>query len=185
MVNPPVLPATLPFTLGIAAELTYFTIQGFYGDVENPSGLGSSTQPTFPGVISATVTFFPRVPTGTALFLPDLDMQNGTTQDMAVPLAPIQGRIINGVLQTINRADTPDVQLLAYTSLIATAMAQQGLITPLVYDVQFSNVTFAGGPQVINNFAFNAPTIATTITLTDPLLERTAYAGPSVPFVLP
>lgn len=184
VVNAPVLPAQLPFTLGASAELTYFTIQGFYGDVENPLGLGSSITPLF-NLLSGTVTFFPRVPTGTALFLPDLDMLNGTTQDVAVPLAPIQGRIINGVLQTVNRADSPNVQLLAFSSLISTAMLLQGLGTVLWYDVMFTNVTYAGGkPQIINNFSFAAPTTATTITLSDPLLPRAAYAGPNIPYIL-
>ena len=59
------LPFVLPAQLGVTvAELTYFTITGFYGDIENPSGVGSSITPTF-GVVSATVTFFPRVPLGT------------------------------------------------------------------------------------------------------------------------
>jgi len=181
--NTPVLPATLPFTLGAANELVYFVVQGFYGDIENPVGTGSSIQPNF-GIISGTVTFFPRVPNGTTLFIPDLDMQNGMTQDVAVPLAPIQGRIIAGQLQTINRSDSPNVELLACNTLVSTAMSQQNLGS-LIYDVQFSNVTFAGGPQVINNFAFSAPSSATTITLSDPTLARLAYAGPNTPFVLP
>jgi hypothetical protein len=135
-------------------------------------------------VISATVTFFPRVPTGTTLFIPDLDTGEGFALDTGVPLAPIQGRIIAGQLQTINRADSPDVQLLAYSSIIATAMTQQGLGSSLIYDVQFANVTYAGGPQVINNFGFEAPATSTTITLTDPALSRLGYAGPNTPFVL-
>jgi hypothetical protein len=184
MPNFPILPATLPFTLGLANELTYFTVQGYFGDVENPIGSGIGIAPNF-GVVSGTVTFLPRLPPGTTLFIPDLDMQNGMAQDVAVPLPPIQGRIINGTLETINRADSPDVQLLAYSSIVATAMTQQGLGNQLIYDVQFSNVTFAGGPQVINNFGFAAPTSAVTITLTDPLLPRLLYAGPTKPFILP
>jgi hypothetical protein len=184
MVNYPVLPATLPFTLGLSNELTYFTVQGFFGDVENPLGSGNTIEPLF-GDVNGTVTFFPRVPLGATLFIPNLDMQNGMAQDVAVLLAPIQGRIIAGVLQTINRADSPNVQLLAYNTIVATAITQQGFPTPLFYDVQFSNVTFAAAEQVITNFGFAAPTGATTITLTDPLLPRTLYLGPNTPYVLP
>ena len=184
MPNFPVLPATLPFALGLANELTYFVVKGAYGDIENPLGTGTGIQPAF-GIVSASVTFFARIPSGVTLFIPDLDMQNGMAEDVALSFPPVQGRILGGQLKTINRTDTETVELIACSSVISTALSQLGLGTSLIYDVQFSNVTFAGAPQVINNFAFTAPTTATTITLSSPTLTRLPYAGPSRPFVLP
>lgn len=185
MPNLPVLPATLPFVLGLANELTYFQIIGYYGDIENPPGTDGTIQPSF-GVVNGTVTFFPRVPQGTVLFIPDLDTGKGFALSTGVPLAPIQARIINGQLQTINRAQTPMVELLAFSNIISAAMSQQNLGTALIYDVQFSNVTYdLGAPQIISNFAFAAPTSNITVTLTDPALARLPYAGPNAPFILP
>ena len=52
--------------------------------------------------------------------------------------------MINGLLQTINRADSPNVQLIAFDSNISTAFTNQGLGGSLLYDVQFANVDYAG-----------------------------------------
>jgi hypothetical protein len=85
----------------------------------------------------------------------------------AVPMAPITARILNGELQTIDQNNTPKVQLLANSSVIG--------LSSLIYDVSFTKVVYAGAAQILNNFAFTAPTTATTIDLTDPALTRLAY----------
>ena len=86
----------------------------------------------------------------------------------ALAIAPITARILNGQLQTINQPDTPNIQLLANTSVL-------GLSKPLIYDVAFTNVVYAGNNQVLNNFAFTAPTTNAVINLTDPTLTRLPY----------
>jgi hypothetical protein len=86
----------------------------------------------------------------------------------ALAIAPIQARILSGQLQTIDQADTPNIQLLANTPVL-------GLSKPLIYDVAFTNVVYASSAQVLNNFAFTAPTSSTTVNLTDPTLTRLPY----------
>jgi hypothetical protein len=85
----------------------------------------------------------------------------------ALALAPVQARIYQGELQTIDQADTPNIQLVANTAILG--------LTTLIYDVAFSNVVYAGNAQVLKNFAFTAPTTATTIDLGDPTLTRLPY----------
>lgn len=91
------------------------------------------------------------------------------TANTALAIAPIQARILNGQLQTIDVADTPNVQLLANTAVL-------GLGTTLIYDVAFTNVVYASNAQTISNFAFVAPTTNTTVDLGDPALTRLPYA---------
>jgi hypothetical protein len=179
------LPLTLPFQLGLVNELTYFGITGAYADIENPPLIGGNLQPTT-GIVSALVTFFARVPQGFTVFVPTLDMGNGYAADTALEFAPIQARVIDGLLQTIDQLDSPGLELVANSSLVSTSLLAQGVNGGnLVYDVQFSNVTFAGGQQIINNFAFQAPTTNTPIILSDPNLPRLPYSGPSAPYVMP
>jgi len=85
----------------------------------------------------------------------------------ALAIAPILARILEGELQTIDVADTPNVQLLANTAIL-------GLST-LIYDVAFSDVVYAGAARVLTNFAFTAPTTSTTIDLGNPALTRLPY----------
>lgn len=85
----------------------------------------------------------------------------------ALAIAPVQARIYLGELQTIDQANTPNIQLLANSAVL-------GLST-LIYDVSFTNVVYASAAQVLSNFAFTAPTTSTTIDLGDPTLTRLAY----------
>jgi hypothetical protein len=87
----------------------------------------------------------------------------------ALAIAPVQARIYEGQLQTIDQADTPNIQLLANSTILG--LAPDGLI----YDVAFTNVVYAGNAQVLSNFAFTAPTTSTTIDLGDPNLVRLEY----------
>jgi hypothetical protein len=82
-------------------------------------------------------------------------------------IAPIQARIYEGELQTIDQADTPNIQLLANSSILG--------LTSLIYDVSFSDVVYSSAAQVLSNFAFTAPTTNTTIDLSDPTLTRLQY----------
>jgi hypothetical protein len=82
-------------------------------------------------------------------------------------LAPIMGRIYDGELQTINQAGTPNIQLVANSSVLG--------LTSLIYDVSFTNVVYASAAQVLKNFAFTAPTTASVIDLSDPTLTRLEY----------
>lgn len=85
----------------------------------------------------------------------------------SISIAPVTARILSGELEVINQGDTPNVQLLANTAPIGLAS--------LIYDVSFTQVIYAGASQVLSNFAFTAPTSATTVDLTDPALTRLAY----------
>lgn len=92
--------------------------------------------------------------------------------DTAIALPTITARIFNGVLSTIDRVDTPGIEL-------ASNIADFGLSGDLIYDVAFSKVTYNGVAQVIAPFAFAAPADATAVVLSDPLLVRLAYQKPS------
>jgi hypothetical protein len=179
------LPATLPFQLGLVNELVYFGVTGSYFTIDNPPLAGGVIQPTF-DIVSALVTFFARVPAGYQVYIPTLDFQNGYAADASVSFAPIQARILNGVLETIDQDDSVGVELVANSSLISASLTAQGIQGgSLIYDVQFSNVTYAGSIQILNNFAFQAPTTNTPIILSNPALPQLPYAGPSSPYVLP
>ena len=90
--------------------------------------------------------------------------------DTAISLPPLTARIFEGVLSTIDYADTPGFNLVANTGLNFTE--------DLIYDVTFSNVTFNGSSRYLAPFAFVAPTSATTVSLTNPSLERMSYQAP-------
>jgi len=97
------------------------------------------------------------------------------SKDSAVAIPARKGRIWNGTLSTINVVDSPKVQLVADSA----ALALQDLgYTHLIYDVQFSSVSYNGGNQKVNNFAFVAPTDNTEVCITDPDLRRLDYQGP-------
>jgi hypothetical protein len=148
-------------------ELTYFTATGHWYDIEAPATSGSTNQPQFL-VISAFVTFTPRLATGTVEYITNLDIGGGIGANVGLAIAPITARILNGELQTINQADTPGVQLIANTAILG--------LSSLIYDVSFTSVVYASGAQTLTNFAFTAPTTATTIDLTSPTLTRLPYA---------
>lgn len=147
-------------------ELIYFTTTGHWYDIEAPSTSGNTNTPQFV-VISAFVTFTPRLKPGTVVYVPNLDLGNDTSANTGVAIAPITGRILQGELQTINREDTPDLQLLANSPILG--------LDQLIYDVSFSNVVYASAGRTITNFAFTAPTDASTVDLTDPALQRLTY----------
>jgi hypothetical protein len=157
-------------------NLTYFTVAGNWFDVEAPTTSGSTNTPAV-NDINAFVTFTARLKPGTVAYVSNLDqtISGGTGQaNTAVAIAPVTARILDGELSVINRADTPNVQLVANTPVL-------GLSAPLVYDVAFTNVTYAGSTQTLLNFAFTAPTAATTIDLTDPTLTRLPYDPTNYP----
>ena len=157
-----------------ANELTYFTVQGHWYDVEAPDTSGSTNALQFL-VISGFVTFTPRLRPGTVVYIPNLDLDGGTTSaNTALAIAPVTARILQGELQTIDRTDVPELQLLANDANVSASLSAQG-VNSLVYDVSFSNVVYASAGQTLNNFAFTAPTTATTVDLTDPAFERLAY----------
>lgn len=169
----------------MSADLTWFTVEGEYLDVENPTTNGSTTQPTI-NTVSGFVTIFPRIPAGSVLYISNFDLTQtagGTgAASTALALPPIQCRILSGVLQTIDRDNAPTIQLVANTSIISNALINQGLVSSgdLFYDVQYTFVTYAAAPQQIVDFAFLAPTTTgQTVSLTDPSLTRYPYEGPA------
>jgi hypothetical protein len=171
-----------------ATELTYFTVTGFYYDIESPLTGGTTNADQFNGLTGAYITFWPRVPAGFTVLVTDLDLGSGNTGSTSISLPPITGRVMGTVVNgspvwelcAINTADTPGIQLLANTTPISSYLTAQSIQSgSLIYDVQFTQVTFAAENQSINNFAFTAPTTNTTICITDPSLETLPYAGPA------
>lgn len=130
----------------------------------------------------STVTFTDTGSAGTSASPPGSNTAE-LTQNTAVALAPIQGRIYEGSLSTIDQADATGVQLLANTTAISSSLVSQDLPSTasglaagtLVYDVSFSNVVYANNTQVLKNFAFTAPTTNTVVDLGDPTLTRLEY----------
>jgi hypothetical protein len=91
-------------------------------------------------------------------------------------IAPVTARILEGELQTIDRTDVAELQLLANDTNVSASLTAQGVANgALIYDVSFSNVVYASAGQTLQNFAFTAPTSATTVDLTDPTMTRLAY----------
>jgi hypothetical protein len=176
--NPAQLPAILPFVLGQSSsinELTWFTVFGAVYDVENPNTLIDTITPQLLQV-SAFVDFFPGTqvasfPAGFTVLVPRLDHGDGTSGDTMVPLAPITARLINGQICAISAGDPQGQQLLANTAIL-------NLANPLYYHVRWRNVTFGGGVQVISNFAFLAPNVASIVDITSPSLTTVPYGGP-------
>ena len=150
-------------------QLTYFEVSAHYYDVEASDPAGSDNTPEI-NPIYGFVTFTARLKPGTILNVPDYGRPDvpQTVGLTGIALAPVQGRLFNGELSVIDRADTPNIQLVANTPIL-------GLSAPLLYDVAFTNVTYAGANRSITNFAFTAPTDTTPIDLTDPALARLPY----------
>ena len=159
-----------------AAELTYFPVTGFWYGLESPD-LGGTTNTLQFRVISGFVTFYPRLPNDFVANVGNLDIGGGTGQPTALGIPPVLARIYAGQLCTINRADTPGIQLLSNSAVIAN---QIRAVSPpgLIYDVSFSQVVYADAARTMSNFAFVAPTDTTTVCLTDPALIRLEYLGP-------
>lgn len=159
----------------MTVELTYFPVTGYWFDVEAPLSSGSSNVPQFL-VVSAFVTFTARVPVGWTAQIANLDIGGGTPGDVSLAIPPITGRIVDGQLVTINASDTPNVELLANSTPISTALTASG-ISSLIYDVSFTQVVYAGEPEVLQNFGFTAPTDTTSTCITDPALVRLPYVA--------
>lgn len=147
-------------------ELTYFPVNGHWYDVEAPITSGSTNAAQFL-VVSAFVTFTARLAPGTVEYISNLDLGSGASANVALAIAPIQARIWEGALATINQADTAGVQLLANSPILG--------LSSLIYDVAFTNVVYASQARVLSNFAFTAPTSSTPVDLSDPALTRLEY----------
>lgn len=157
-------------------SLTEFTVTAHYLTVVAPDGDSTGNGPLF-AYTDADVTFFPRVSAGFEARVTDLAIEDGsgsTTADTAVSLAPIQAKLLDGQLVSIDSANTPGVKLIACDDSIEAAL----LSTNLFYDVRFDPQT--RGDTVPTNFAFKAPTDASDVCLTDPDLDRQPYAGPEL-----
>ena len=155
--------------------LTYFAVTGYFFDVESALPGGTTSALQFEP-LSAFVSFYPRVPAGFTARVDNLDF-SGTPHDTALAIAPVLGRIYEGKLSTIDQSDTAEIKLLANSAAISSEIA---LVSSagLIYDVCFTDVTYAGAARVLTNFAFTAPVDTTAVNLTDPTLTRLTYAGP-------
>lgn len=102
---------------------------------------------------------------------------NEIIADAAIAIPTLTARIWNGVLSTIDVADTPGFQLVANSDALD--------LDTLIYDVTFSNVTYNGASQFMAPFAFTAPSYDETICLTDPTLTRLPYQQPSTTTWIP
>lgn len=147
-------------------ELEYFTVNGYFYDVQQPLAGGSTSEPQF-SIISGFVTFTPRLPA--TVYVANLDLGSDLGYDTALAVTPIIGQITGGQLCSIDIPDTPGVQLLSNTANLGLA----GLgISDLVYDVAFSSIVYAHQGYTLGNFAFVAPTDETPVNITDPTLTR-------------
>jgi hypothetical protein len=158
-----------------------FTVQADWANYDVPA-LSGSTNALVVGPVSAFIDFIPRLPAGFEAFVDNYDVHGdgSVARDTGVTITPLTARITNGQLATINVADSVGVSLIAsdpILGLAGRADAQPYLISgALVYDVRFRKVQYGGdNTEEISNFAFAAPTTATTITLTDPTLTRYPY----------
>lgn len=167
-------------------ELTYFPVTGYWYDVESPPLTGGSNQLQFQ-VISAFVTFWPGYidingapqvfPQGFTTLVENLDLGDQVGFDVAVALAPIQARILEGQLETIDHNNAAGLNLLANTDILN--LDGQGY-SQLIYNVQFTDVVYANNTQQLANFSFIASTDETALCITDPGMFRMPYGGPAV-----
>lgn len=165
-------------------ELAYFTATGFYYDIQAPDINSSTSAPQVAGLTGGFVTFTPRVPDGFTVLVDDLDLGSGNTGSTSISLPAITGRIMGTVVNgspvwelcAINTVDSPGIQLLANTTLISSYLSAQNITNgQLIYDVTFDLVTYAAQNRYIHEFAFVAPTSATTVCITDPTFETIEY----------
>ncbi len=156
-------------------SLTYFRVDAYVQDVEQPLPSGTTINPTIQDV-SGYVDFFPgdefgAIAGGLVVYVTDLDLGGGVHGDTELPIAPITGRLIEGRLTTVAIGDPVGVGLLANTAIL-------NLVDPLYYHVRWRNVTYGGVQQRLSNFSFEAPTTSTNIMLSSPGLARGDYRGP-------
>jgi hypothetical protein len=170
-------------TVGQSDDPVYFTVNGFYYAVQQVDQDSNTSTPNFTGMTGGFITFTPRVPEGFTI-LTYVSLGGGNIGTAAIALTPIQGRIIpvaagdEGTvwqLCAITVDDAVGVQLLANTPIVSDYLASQG-IDQLIYDVSFTQVTYAGDDQSVKPFAFVAPTFGTSVSITDPGFETVPYA---------
>lgn len=161
-------------------ELVYFTVTGFYIDVEQPSVTGDSNAPRLE-YVNGFIDFIPRVPQGFSINIAGLStVINGKleTLDTSISLATITARLHLGKVSTIDPTDIEGIKLLANSAEVKSQLSAADINDgELVYDVRFRNITYAGQVKVLRNFSFIAPEDDSPINLTDPALERGEYLG--------
>ena len=128
----------------MTTSLTYFdVVQPLVEDVQTNDSSGHSPEVH---TISGLVTFTPSV-----------NEIQSSALDATVLLRPIQGRIVNGVLCSID--GTVGIELVANTVALGI------LPEPLTYRVDYSKVVFDGGERSMRSFRFEAPEAAGTVDL--------------------
>jgi hypothetical protein len=156
-------------------QLAYFTATATILDVEQPNPDGTSVDPQLLDV-SAFVNFFPGTQTGVfpqgfGIQVANLDPTGaGSGVNAFVSLAPITGRLMGGQLTSIAINDPVGVGLLANSPFLD--------LSELFYHVQFTNVTFGGATQALDNFAIQAPTTAVALDLFAASTVHFPYFGP-------
>lgn len=130
-------------------------------------GTTTGAEGTLVTTISGTTSTYTDTGTAGTSVTPPTTNTAEASANTSLAIAPQTGRILQGELQTIDRTDAQNMQLIANTAAL-------GLET-LIYDVSFTNVVYNSAGQTIKNFAFTAPTTATTIDLSDPTLTKLAY----------
>jgi hypothetical protein len=94
------------------------------------------------------------------------------TAPTAIGITPRRARLwTTGRLSSINKKDSPNVELLANSAVL-------NLDFDLIYDVTFEKVSWGGVDAALAPFGFLAPTDDTPICLTDPALSRLQHQAP-------
>jgi hypothetical protein len=148
-----------------SATLTWNAVDGATG-YKVYRGTSTTNENKLVATLGNVTTYTDTGTAGTTASVPATNTAEWS-QNTSLVIAPIQARIYEGELQTIDQADTPNIQLLANSSILG--------LTSLIYDVSFSDVVYSSAAQVLSNFAFTAPTTNTTVDLSDPALTRLQY----------
>lgn len=168
------IPLGIGYTAAVTNSLAYFPVSGSWRDVQQPipSGVGV----TLPQIddVSAYVDFFPGTQDnadlgGLSIYVPNYE----TYGDTELSIAPITGRIYNGLLSSITVHDPETVGLVANSTWLGLTGDQA-----LFYHVRYRNVTYGGALQQFSFFAFQAPADTTGVRLTSTTLQRFPYRGP-------
>jgi hypothetical protein len=144
----------------------FFPVTGNFNAIADPPLSGTVNQSAAQPV-NALVTFTPRVARGQQFFI----------GDTAITLVPLTARIYNGVLSTLDTADTPGSAQQRFQLVANTAALNLG--GDLIYDVTYTDIMFSGSLQYLAPFAFKAPTDSTPVCLTDQDLVKLPYQPPS------
>lgn len=161
--------------------LTYFVVDGYWYSGDSPDYAGTDGTPVI-SPVSGYVDLIPRVPQGFSVRVDQLDVFGDASLvvDTDISFPARTARIWNGRLCTINQTDTPTIELLANSAVLDLATALPETSGALIYDVRFRDVRFDNAAQTLENFAFEAPTDNTGVSLTDEALARLPYAGPKL-----